>query len=655
MVRGSAIAMPEFRTLLINDSEMSRLIRAKDWSATPLGRPSQWPQALRSALSICLHSNFPSAIYWGEDHCLFYNDAWSFLLGPRHPDALGTPGRDVWPDIWHLIHPQLDMVRETRRGIVAHDHFLPMQRHGEAEETYWDYSFTPIADEAGDVAGIFYQGQETSERVFTERRTRLMLHLADLIRPLKSPRDILAVTSQILGEHLPVDRVGLAELDEAAGLLRIESCWAAPGIKPLPREVAIGTMGLALHQSMRRGDAFVTGDAKADPRLVDPPTRARFAEMNIRALAAVPILRDGRYRAVFFALRAEPHRWSAQETLILRSAAERLWHDYSRSRAEMALRESERRHRLVFEQARDIIFTADLDQKISAVNPAAAEAIGLPAEQIVGRSISEFVSASEFERTSSMLRQKLLQGGMTRYEVAVNTADGRVRQWDVNSALTIGPDGVPIGLHAVARDITEKRAFDERQQLLIHELNHRVKNTLALVQGLAAQSFRPDRNMEEAQAIFQARLAMLSAAHDLLTRAYWEGATVAALASDATAAYADRPGRIRIAGPPLTLSPKAAISLVLVLHELGTNAAKYGALSVPEGTIDLGWSLDEGRVFTLRWRESGGPQVSTPPQRGFGLRMIERALANDLAGKVFVDFRAEGLDCIITATLPEAP
>ena len=645
--------MPEFRTLLITDSEMSRLIRAHDWAATPLGRPSKWPQPLRSALSICLHSSFPSAIYWGEDYRLFYNDAWAPSLGPRHPGALGRPAAEVWPDIWHLIEPQLEAVRADRRGLVMRDHFLPMQRYGQPEETYWDYSFTPIADERGEVGGVFNQGQETSERIFSERRTRLLLQLSDLIRPLKTPRDIIAATTQCLGEHLSVGRLGFGEIDEAAGVLRIDTCWTAPTAPAMPKQMTLGSLGQALHVSMRRGEVFVAADSLNDPRLSEPGVAERYREVGIRALAAVPILRGGRYLAVLFAAHDMRHAWSAQEILVLRSAAERLWHEYSRSRAELALRESERRHRLIFEQARDIIFTADLDQHITAVNPAAAEAIGLPAEEIVGRSIAEFVSPGEFERTRTMLQQKLIQGGMTRYEVAVNTAGGRVRQWDVNSALTIGPDGAPIGLHAVARDITEKRAFDERQQLLINELNHRVKNTLALVQGLALQSFRGGRTIEEGQETFQARLAMLAAAHDLLTREYWEGATVSALAADATAPYSDRPGRIAVSGPPLVLTPKAAISLVLALHELGTNAAKYGALSRTEGKVELSWSLDDTRNFVLRWSETGGPPVSPPTQRGFGLRMIERALASDLDGEVRIDFDPAGLDCTITATLPE--
>jgi len=353
------------------------------------------------------------------------------------------------------------------------------------------------------------------------------------------------------------------------------------------------------------------------------------------------------------ALEDKARHWQPGEVSMLRSISERTWQELTRARNAIALRESERRHRLIFEQARDIIFTADLDQRLTACNPAAAEAIGLPAEQIVGRFISEFIEPDEFQKTSAMLQQKLQQGGMTRYEVSVNTTHGRVRQWDVNSALTIDADGNPIGLHAVARDVTDQRAFEEQQKLLINELNHRVKNTLALVQGLAIQSFKQNRTVAEGQEIFQARLGMLAAGHDLLTREKWEGATVAALVADATAPYADPAGRITAEGSNVFLAPQAAISLGMALHELGTNAAKYGALSVPQGRVEISWSRNQDGAFYFTWRESGGPAVRPPERQGFGLRMIERALSSDLNGKVHVEFPAEGLICHISATLPE--
>jgi len=176
--------MPEFRALLSSESEMAQRIRTHDWAATSLGSPECWPQSLRSALSICLNSTFPTAIYWGPELRLLYNDAWSFIPGPRHPDALGKRASEVWSDIWQIIEPQLQSVLATGRGFATRDQMLPMKRHGMQEETYWDYSFTPIAGEDGSVAGIFNQGQDTTSRVLIERRSRVMLNFSDQLRAL---------------------------------------------------------------------------------------------------------------------------------------------------------------------------------------------------------------------------------------------------------------------------------------------------------------------------------------------------------------------------------------------------------------------------------------------------------------------------------------
>ena len=149
---------------------MGKLIRSHDWSATPLGLPGTWPQSLRSALSICLHSSFPTAIYWGDDLCLLYNDAWASIPGDSHPMALGCPARVVWADIWHVIGPQFDSVVSTAEGYCAYDQMLLIARGNELCETYWNYSFTPIRGEDGQVAGVFNQGHETTDRILGERR-----------------------------------------------------------------------------------------------------------------------------------------------------------------------------------------------------------------------------------------------------------------------------------------------------------------------------------------------------------------------------------------------------------------------------------------------------------------------------------------------------
>ncbi|WP_181955337.1 PAS domain-containing sensor histidine kinase [Paracoccus liaowanqingii] len=206
-------------------------------------------------------------------------------------------------------------------------------------------------------------------------------------------------------------------------------------------------------------------------------------------------------------------------------------------------------------------------------------------------------------------------------------------------------------------EINQRRKAEEQQQLLINELNHRVKNTLAIVQSLAKQSFKNDLPSDVARSNFNARLSALAAAHNLLTRRHWEKALLLEIISSSVHATAG-PAAVQVTskGPDVVVSPQTAVSLAMAIHELSTNAIKYGALSSDRGTIAVRWdvisTVDRPRLH-LEWKENGGPAVTAPTQKGFGLRMIEQGLAAELQGQVTLEFAPGGLHCIIDAPLPE--
>lgn len=174
--------MPQF---LSGGGEMGRRIRDFDWSLTSLNTVTTWPQSLQSALSICLNSNFPIAIYWGKELVLLYNDAWSPIPGNKHPWALGRPAQEVWPDIWDAIEPQFQKAFSGEPG-GSKDALLPMQRHGYIEECYFDFTFTPIYGEGGKVEGVFNAVIETTYRIISERRTAFLKNLAISIASAQS-------------------------------------------------------------------------------------------------------------------------------------------------------------------------------------------------------------------------------------------------------------------------------------------------------------------------------------------------------------------------------------------------------------------------------------------------------------------------------------
>jgi PAS domain S-box-containing protein len=646
--------MPELKSFLAGGGEMGDRIRAHHWEATPLGPIGSWPQSLRSALSICLRSDTASAIFWGDELRFLYNDAWADLLGERSPAALGRRADEVLADIWPVIGEQFGTVIGAAQSVNRRDTLLVRNLGGATYDSYWSYSLLPVASEDGTIGGVLAQARDTTEFVFRSRGDALMLRLAERLRLIDDPRELLDAAVALVGEELDAGRIGYAEADEQNESIAILVCATKGGMADISGLYPIPKFGGSINADLEAGRVIRIEDVGSDPRTGDPQVRRRYDALDVAAALVVPIIAGAKFQAILFAHHDRPKNWTAHDEALMRRATEHIWREVSRARAEAALRRSEERYRRIFEQASDIILTADLNQILTDCNPATAAALGMSRDEIIGKSIRDFVSEAGFEQTTRILRQKVEHGGTTRHELDVRAKSGRLLHWEIISTLTLDDEGRPIGLHAIARDVTERRLAEERQRLLVNELNHRVKNTLALVQGLALQSFREGRDPAQARAAFQERLTALAAAHDLLTRESWEGATLAQLAEEAIGHHNAQEERIAFGGPDIVLSPKAAVSLVMALHELGTNAAKYGALSTPEGKVRIGWEVADGDRLRLEWRERGGPPVEPPRHKGFGFRMIERALAADLAGEAGIGFDPEGLVCRIEAPLAEA-
>ena len=233
-------------------------------------------------------------------------------------------------------------------------------------------------------------------------------------------------------------------------------------------------------------------------------------------------------------------------------------------------------------------------------------------------------------------------GHSYRFQGQADTAAGNPRYWDVQVSPIIASDGKPEAILSVSRDITQMHAGEERYRLLAAELNHRIKNLLAMVSGIVNQSLRgQDEPLDMVKRRLSDRLQALAAAQDVLMMASRHGADLRQLVEVVLAPH--RSGeRLAIDGPSVTLSSKCALAMALALHELGTNAVKYGALSQDGGHVDVSWR-DEGGEFHFRWQERGGPPVTAPQRRGFGSQMIEKVLGSYLGGAAQLDFAPEGV------------
>jgi two-component sensor histidine kinase len=233
-------------------------------------------------------------------------------------------------------------------------------------------------------------------------------------------------------------------------------------------------------------------------------------------------------------------------------------------------------------------------------------------------------------------------------EAVAERPDGTRRTFTPFPTVLRDNRGAVVGAINVLVDITERKRADEEQKILIDELNHRVKNTLATVQSISMHTHRstPETFVQR----FEGRLVALSKAHDLLTRRRWTGVGLGELLEQELAPYADADqSRIVMKGPELTLSARTGLALSMVLHELVTNAAKYGALSAEGGRVQVAWGLEErtNDILALRWIESGGPRVNPPARRGFGRQLIERSITKDLGGKADLQFIPGGLQCFL--------
>lgn len=331
------------------------------------------------------------------------------------------------------------------------------------------------------------------------------------------------------------------------------------------------------------------------------------------------------------------------------------FHEISeRHRIEEALRRNEE---LLYQEKRlvdishDPIFVWDFDGGIVSWNRGSEQLYGYSRDEAIGKKKDQLLATQVPGSSFAELRARLLGEGSYSGEVRHRAKSGRELTVETRIVLeTMG--GKRLALEST-RDIGERKEWERRQQLLLGELAHRVRNTLAVVQAIAHQSLRYSKSAEQFVERFDGRLAALAGAHTLLVNSDWHGADLATLAQSQLDAYrSDNPARVRVSGDPVALPADLATPFGLVLHELATNAAKYGSLSVPGGTVDLSWMLDLGRdsrVLRVVWREAGGPPVERPKTDGFGSSLIESGIPGATVKR---EFDATGLVCTIELPLP---
>ena len=293
------------------------------------------------------------------------------------------------------------------------------------------------------------------------------------------------------------------------------------------------------------------------------------------------------------------------------------------------------------------------DGTVLNANRAATSAFGHPESEMVGRPFWEIL-ADEPGRTKDTQRiRDAISSAMARKDVRFDFTIDREDERHVFD-IWIRCKELTGNLVASAVDVTARYESQQAQLLLMRELDHRIKNTLQVIQAVIRRTAKAQSTIDGFERSLLGRVGAMSRAHELLAEGRWLGASVDTLVRQETQSFDVGGDAIRAGGQSLRLNPKAALALALAIHELGTNASKYGALSSPHGVVDIAWSVDRAgaeAMLVIRWEESGGPQVREPDHQGFGSMLIERSIAYELEGNTTVEYRKEGLVCTIAVPL----
>jgi two-component system CheB/CheR fusion protein len=308
----------------------------------------------------------------------------------------------------------------------------------------------------------------------------------------------------------------------------------------------------------------------------------------------------------------------------------------------------------IIDSSDDAIIGEDLSGRVTSWNPGARRLYGYADAEAVGRVLAELVVAPGYEASDLGLLEQIRDGGRVEpFDTVSRRSDGSLVDTSMSLSAVKYDAGAIIGVSRIIRDATKRLQADKEKALLLGELDHRVKNILAVVGSIVSQTLRSAPSPEAFAESMEGRIKALTQSHSLLTQDGGSKAALATLLHTELAPYHDGADRVAVGGPNVVLTPRAGLAIAMAIHELTTNAAKYGALSVATGRVSVAWSVATADPASLRltWTESEGPPVEPPTRRGFGAALIERSLAYELDGKVERTFPPNGMKCVIELPL----
>ena len=583
----------------------------------------------------------PAAIYTTDaaGRITYFNEAAASLWGCR-PELGKAEFCGSWklyrPDGTPLPHAQCAMARALKEGRAIHGMEALVERPDGTRVPVMPYP-TPLFDAEGTLVGAVNLLVEISDRTRAERS--LTRHVDEQAALFEFTNRLFRATS--------VTHIYEAALD---AIVRALGCQRAAILLFNQHGVMsfVGSRGLSeTYRKAVEGHSPWTRDTR-DPQPIaiddvegsdiEAALKTTILAEGIGALAFVPMEAGAELIGKFMTYFDAPHAFTAAELDVAVVIARQLGFSLARHNAEEARRHAEQAERLlsaIVEASDDAIVSKDLNGIVTSWNSGAQRLFGYTAAEMIGNPITLLIPARLQSEEPKILDRIRRGERVEHYDTVRVRKNGEL----VDISLTVSPvrdaDGNIAGASKIARDITDRKRAEDRQELLTREIQHRTKNLFAVVQAVVARSMADKQTVEEARASVLSRLQSLAQTHAMLVDTEWQGADIADVVRMEMSPYADR---TISRGPSIFLNAKAAQNFALALHELATNAVKYGALSNLVGQVEVSWDIlrENGKnLFSFRWQERGGPPVEPPQRKGFGSVVLEHIMAE------YVDRRCE--------------
>jgi PAS domain S-box-containing protein len=639
----NAVTISSIREQASADLTPSRpVLNGKAAAAFTLGQISGFSQNLLQALPVAIYTTD------AEGRVTSFNEAAAALWG-RRPE-LGKSEycgayKLYWPDGTSLPHDQCPMAMTLRNRQPIRGMEAVCERPDGTRVALIPYP-TPVFDASGKLIGAVNIVVDISERKQAEaasakRRDELaaLYQFADKLCRAQVPNDIFDSALDATTRALGCKRASVLLLDDA-GIMRFA---AGRGLSDAYRRAVDG------HSPWARDSKEPQPLCIEDVEAADLPEglRATVKAEGIAALAFIPLVVSGKLIGTFMIYYDAPHLFNEAEVELAATIARQLGFGVERMRAD----QGSRLLAAIVGTSDDAIVSKNLNGIVTSWNRGAERTFGYTPDEMIGRPIMTLIPPDRQSEEVEILERIRRGERVEHYETVRQRKDGSI----VDVFLSVSPvkdaAGNVVGASKIARDISERKRAQARQDLLTQEIQHRTRNLFAVVLAVVSRSFVGKDTVEDAKAAVIDRLRSLGKTHVMLIDHEWQGADLSEIVCAEMSPYA---GRVRIEGPSLVLTARAAQNFALALHELATNAAKYGALSNMTGRVQISWSKvpsNGSSLFTFRWQEQGGPQISAPTQKGFGSTVLEHVMAEHFGMPPRIDFPITGMNYEISGSL----